>query len=55
MELLKNMEQARTRDYRYDAFKVNPFKINDGERLLKMNLLEKLTLEEIGYSGAKDL
>lgn len=50
-ELLEKIRQAQERDYAYDALKVNPYQIRDGDRLLKIKLMERLTLEEMGYTN----
>lgn len=48
-EFIDKIKEARDRDYAYDGLEVNPLGIREGERMLKMKLIERLTLEDLGY------
>lgn len=54
-ELLSKMQGARDTDLRYDAFHIDPYKIGEGERMLKMDLLERMMLTELGYNPNSNL
>ena len=49
LELLNKMQNARHHDLKFEAFDISPLNIGEGERILKMELIERMTLEELGY------